>query len=128
LTWNLLSLLKVRQQVNAQKFVAAGYRDEYDGLKLELENQLILAEERIANSLESAREAPVQHQAASDAYLQKNVLYKNGLTTIVELQQALYALNRAEVDKRVANINVWHALLMKAAASGDLDLFINQVR
>lgn len=128
LTWNLLSPIKVRQQVNAQKFVAAGYRDEYDGLKLDLENQLILAGERIANSLESAREAPVQYQAASDAYVQKDVLYKNGLTTIVELQQALYALNRAEVDKRVANINVWHALLMKAAASGDLDLFINQVR
>ncbi len=128
LTWNLMSPVKVRQQVNAQKFVAAGYRDEYDGLKLELQNQLILAEQRIQNSLESAQEAPIQYQAASDAYLQKSVLYKNGLTTIVELQQALYTLNRAEVDKRVANINVWHALLMKAAASGNFDLFINQVR
>jgi outer membrane protein TolC len=126
--WNLMSPLKVKQQVNAQRFVAAGYQNEYDGLKLELQNQLVLAGQRIQNSLESAREAPVQYQAASDAYVQKNVLYKNGLTTIVELQQALYALNRAEVDQRVASINVWHALLMKAAASGDFDLFINQVR
>jgi outer membrane protein TolC len=128
IAWNLMSPLKIRQQVNAQKFVAAGYQDEYEGLKLELQNQLVLAEQRIQNSLESAREAPIQYQAASDAYVQKNVLYKNGLTTIVELQQALYTLNRAEVDKRVASINVWHALLMKAAASGDINLFINQVR
>jgi len=128
LSWNLMSSLKVRHQVQAQNFVAAGYQDEYNELKLELENQLILAQQRIRNSLQSAREAPVQFQAASAAYLQKSVLYNNGLATIVDLQQALYTLNRAEIDKRVANINVWHALLLKAAASGDFDLFINQAR
>lgn len=128
LTWNLMSPLKIRQQVHAQKFVAASYQDEYDQLSLELQNQLILAEQRIENSLQSEREAPVQYKAASDAYRQKSVLYKNGLTTIVDLQQALYALNRAEIDMSVANIHVWHALLLKAAASGDFDMFINQVR
>jgi outer membrane protein TolC len=128
LTWNLVSPLKIRQQVHAQKFIAAGYQDEYDQLSLELKNQLILADQRIENSLASAREVPIQYRAASDAYLQKSVLYKNGLTDIVDLQQALYALNRAEIDKSVAYINVWHALLLKAAAAGDFDLFLNQVR
>jgi outer membrane protein TolC len=128
LNWNLLSPLKIRQQVQSQRFVAAGYQDEYDQLNLELQNQLILADQRMQNSLASAQEVPIQYKAASDAYVQKNVLYKNGLTTIVDLQQALYALNRAEIDKSVAYINVWHALLLKAAASGDFDLFINQVR
>jgi hypothetical protein len=37
-------------------------------------------------------------------------------------------LNRAELDKSVAYINVWQALLLKAAASGDFDLFINQAQ
>jgi len=56
------------------------------------------------------------------------VLYKNGLTTIVDLQQAMYALNRAETDLGVAYVNIWQALLLKAAASGDFSLFINQTR
>ena len=72
------------------------------------------------------REAPVQMKAASDAYLQKSVLYKNGLTDIVDVTQALYALNRAETDKEISNNSIWQALLLKAAASGDFGLFINE--
>ena len=63
-----------------------------------------------------------------DAYLQKTVLYKNGLTNIVDVQQALFTLNRAQTDISVAYINIWQALLLKAAASGDFDLFIKQVK
>jgi hypothetical protein len=65
-------------------------------------------------------------KAASDAYLQKSVLYRNGLATIVDITQALYTLNRAETDRDIAVSNVWQALLLKAAASGDFGLFINQ--
>jgi outer membrane protein TolC len=128
LTWNLVSPLKIRQQARAQQYIAAGYRDEYEQLSVQLRNQLVLADQRIESSLLSAQEAPVQYRAASDAYLQKSVLYKNGLTTIVDLQQAMYALNRAEIDRSVASVNVWQALLLKAAASGDFDLFINQAQ
>lgn len=125
-SWNLISPFKVRQQARAQQFVAEGYRHEYDQVRVQLEDQLILADQRLVNSLQSLQEAPLQYDAASDAYTQKNVLYKNGLTTIVDLQQAMYALNRAEIDRSVAYVNVWQALLLKAAASGDFTLFINQ--
>ncbi len=128
LTWNLTSPLKIRQQVKAQRYVAAGYQNEYEQLSHQLQNQLILSDQRIENTLHtlhSAQEARVQYKAASDAYLQKSVLYKNGLTTMVELQQAMYVLNRAEIDKSVAYANVWQALLLKAAAAGDFNLFSN---
>jgi hypothetical protein len=95
---------------------------------VQLQNELILADQRIENSLQSIREVPLQYQAASDAYTQKSVLYKNGLTTLVDLQQAIYALNRAEIDRSVAYLNVWQALLLKAAASGDFNLFSNQAQ
>jgi hypothetical protein len=65
-------------------------------------------------------------KAASDAYLQRSVLYKNGLTNIVEVTQTLYSLNRAETDRDLSINNVWQALLLKAAASGDFGLFINE--
>jgi outer membrane protein TolC len=126
LTWNAMSLLKIRQQVNAQRFVAAAYQDEYDLIATQLRDQLMLADQRIENSLQIVNEVPVQYKAASEAYLQKSVLYKNGLATMVELQQALYALNRAEADVSVAYITLWQSLLQKAAASGDFSLFINQ--
>jgi outer membrane protein TolC len=128
LAWNITSIAKIKQQVKAQQFITAAYKNEYDLVSTQLQDQLILADQRIENSLQSAREVPVQYKAAADAYLQKSVLYKNGLTNIVDLQQALYALNRAETDRSVAYINVWQALLLKAAASGDFDLFLKQVK
>jgi len=124
--WNLMSPIKVRQQARAQRFVSEGYRYEYDQINTQLKNQLIFSDQRITNSLQSLQEVPQQYRAASDAYRQKTALYKNGLTTIVDLQVAMLALNRAEVDKSIAYVNVWQALLLKAAATGDFDLFINQ--
>ena len=126
--WNIISPLKIKHQVKAQKFVTAAYKNEYDQVTTQLKNELLLADDRIENSLQIIHEVPLQYKAATDAYLQKSVLYKNGLTDIVDLQQALYALNRAETDMSVANINVWQALLIKAAASGDFELFRKQVR
>jgi hypothetical protein len=118
----------VKQQARAQDFVAEGYRNEFNLVNSQLQNQVLVSDQRIANSLRSAREVPQQFQAASDAYIQKSVLYKNGLTNLQDLQLAMYALNRAELDRSVAFINVWQALLLKAAATGDFDLFINQAR
>ncbi|GHN02693.1 hypothetical protein WSM22_41820 [Cytophagales bacterium WSM2-2] len=126
LSWNVMSMPKIQQQVNAQRFVSAAYQNEYDLIETQLRDQLILADQKIANCLLSVREVPFQLKAASDAYIQKSALYKNGLTTLVDLQQALYALSRAEADMSVAYINLWLALLQKAAASGDFDLFIKQ--
>jgi len=126
LTWNLMSPFKIRQQVIAQRFTTSGYQAEYDQLKNQLQNQLILADQKIENTLLSAHEAPVQFKAALEAYTQKGTMYKNGLATMVDLQQAMYVLNRAEIDRSVAYVNVWLALLTKAAASGDFNLFINQ--
>ncbi len=126
--WNIISPAKIKQQVKAQQFVTAAYQNEYDLISTQLKDQLLLSDQQIENSIMSIEEVPVEYKAASDAYLQKTVLYKNGLTNIVDVQQALYNLNRAETDMSVAYINIWQALLLKAAASGDFDLFMKQVK
>ena len=128
MAWNIMSIAKIKRQVTAQQFISKGLQNEYDLISTQLKDQLMLADQRIANSLQSWHEAPVQYKAASDAYLQKSVLFKNGLSNIIDLQQALYLLNRAETDVSVAYINVWQSLLQKAAASGDFDLFLKQTR
>jgi outer membrane protein TolC len=128
IAWNITSLAKIKQQVKAQQSITEAFKNEYDQVTTQLQDQLILADQRIDNSLQSVHEVPQQYQAAADAWVQKSVLYKNGLTNVVDLQQALYALNRAETDRSVAFINVWQSLLLKAAASGDFELFIKQVK
>jgi outer membrane protein TolC len=128
ITWNLMSKYKIKQQARAQAFISAAYKDEYDLVATQLKDQLLLSDQQIENSLTSVQEAPLQLKAAKDAYLQKTVLYKNGLANIVDVQQALFTLNRAQTDISVAYINTWQALLLKAAASGDFDLFIKQVK
>jgi len=124
-TWNLTSILRVRQQVLSQKFVSNALRDEYNVIDNQIKNQLVLSNTKINNAIANYREAPIQVQSAADAYLQKSVLYKNGLSNIVDITQALYVLNRAETSRDVAFINLWQALLLKAAAAGDFAVFMN---
>lgn len=125
-SWNITNIRRINKQAESQEFVAKGLQDEYDQVSQQLRVQVSLAEEKMKNALANFKEAPIQLKAASDAYLQKTVLYRNGLATIVDVTQALYALNRAETDRDIANNNVWQALLLKAAASGDFALFLNE--
>ncbi len=122
-TWNLTNPLRVHELVATQKFNARGQQDELDQTRLELGNQLNLSETRIRNALANYREAPVQVKAASDAWNQKTVMYKNGLSNIVDVTQTLFTLNRAETSRDIAFNNVWQALLLKAAAIGDFSIF-----
>ncbi|WP_431292041.1 TolC family protein [Pedobacter sp. P26] len=126
MTWNLSTLLKNHPQVRAQEYISQGLKEEYNLVDQQLRAQLALAETKLNNALANYREAPIQVKAASDAYLQKNTLYKNGLTTLVDLTQALFTLNRAETDRDIAFTNVWQALLLKSAALGNYDIFINE--
>lgn len=126
-TWNVTNLLRIHQQSTAQKFISEALQNEYEQAKQQLTAQQLLAEAKFKNALSAYTEAPGQVKAASDAYLQKSVLYKNGLTTIVDVTQSLYALNRAETDRDIVYNNVWQALLLKAAAAGDFGLFINEL-
>lgn len=125
-TWNLTTPLRVHQQIVAQKYTSAGLQEEYGLISQELKAQIVLAESRIKNALANYHEAPIQVKAASDAYLQKETLYKNGLATIVDVTTAAFVLNQAETQLDVIDTNVWQALLFKAASTGDFGLFINE--
>lgn len=127
-SWNIMSIPRIRSQAAAQDFVSKALKDEYDVVDLQLKAQQGLADSKIVNAMANYQEAPVQVKAASDAYLQRSVLYRNGLTNIVDVTQTLYALNRAETNRDLAYSNVWQALLLKAASLGNFNLFITQIR
>lgn len=124
--WNLSGYVKVGQQLQAQRFTSQGLQEEYNLENQRLKKEAGLAALKIKNALQNFHEVPVEVKAASDAYLQKSVLYKNGLTGIIDVTQALYTLNRAETDRDIAYNNIWQALLYKAAVSGDFGIFIDE--
>ncbi len=128
IAWNIMSLAKIKHQVTSQRFLSKGYANETDLITTQLKDQLVLADQRIANTLQRFNEVPKQYKSASDAFNQKSALYKNGLTDIVDLQQAFFALSKAQTDVTLSYIYIWQALLQKAAASGDFNLFLNQIR
>lgn len=126
--WNFMSPTKINHQIQAQQFMREGLKNEYDLIENQLQNQMLLADQRIENALLTYRESPIQLEAARNVYEQKAVLYKNGLSNIIDLTQALFVLNRAETNISVAYSNVWQALVLKAASNGDIDLLIKQAR
>jgi adhesin transport system outer membrane protein len=126
ITWNLTTPFRSSKQVSAQKFVSQALQEEYNQADRELKSQLNFAEDKIRITLENYAEAPIQVDAAKRAYLQKSTLYKNGLTDLTDLTQTMYVLNRAEIDRDIVNNNVWQSFLLKVAATGNFDLFINE--
>jgi outer membrane protein TolC len=126
LSWNLTTIARVSKKVSAQKWIVEGVQEEYKVIEQQLKTQSDAADTKIKYALENYTEAPIQVKAAQQAYLQKTTLYKNGLTNLLDVTQTLYTLNRAETDRDIIYTNVWQSLLMKAAATGDFDLFMNE--
>jgi outer membrane protein TolC len=123
ITWNLIQPSRVKQQVKSQRMISEGLRDELEMTRQELATQLNFSDIKIKNAIADYYETPLQVKAANDTYLQKMVLYNHGLTNLVDVTQALYAVVRAETDRDIAYNNVWQALLLKAATAGDFNLF-----
>lgn len=126
ITWNLTTPFRSSKQVSAQKFVSQALQEEYNQADRELKSQLTFAEDKIKITMDNYAEAPIQVDAAKRAYIQKSTLYKNGLTDLTDLTQTIYTLNRAEIDRDIVNNNVWQSYLLKVAATGNFDLFINE--
>jgi len=126
--WNLTNLLRTRQDFRADQFLVERSRQVYNTQRLQISRQYQEAETQYQVALEQAQQAPIQLRAARQAFSQAQSRYQNGLTDLPTLLQSVVALNRAEVDGYVATSNVWRYLLLKAAAEGDLSLFMNQVK
>lgn len=121
--WNITTLLKTSNEAKVQRSVAHMAEERLNEESLAVESELERARLRYQAALEASRQAPIQLGAARDAYEQARARYQSGLSTILELTQTYALLNRAEVDSFLASGNVWRAILMYSAATGDLEVF-----
>ena len=125
--WNLTNILRFRNDYKSELFQIDRFQNLYDQQKLALDRQLRESDMQFDFALEQARLTPVQLAAARSAFNQAEARYQSGLTDLFTLAQSVATLNRAEIDRYVTNGNAWRALLLKAAAAGDLSLFLNQL-
>jgi outer membrane protein TolC len=125
--WNLTHILRFRNDYKSERFQMDRFRHLYDQEKLSIDRHLRDAEMKFEVALQQAKLTPVQLAAARSAFEQAEARYESGLTDLFTLAQSVATLNRAEVDRYVANGNAWRALLLKAASVGDLSLFLDQL-
>lgn len=126
--WNLTNSLRLKHDARSEQFQVERFRQLYNDQQLRITRQNREAETQLTLGLEQARQAPVQLRAAQQAYNQAKARYQNGLADLPTLLQSFVTLNRAETDGYVATSNVWRYLLLKAAAEGDISLFMNQIK
>ena len=86
------------------------------------------ADEAIHTAVKNLLEIPVQISSSQDAYNQKTAQYKAGIITLIDLTNASFVLYRSQSDY-VQTMSDWLlANLDKAAATGNLDLFIQSIK
>lgn len=125
--WNITSLTK-----NKQQYLGAAQELESTRFKIDEERSLLNkeikdAELKYLSALQQAKVAPLQYKAALDAFNSSNARYQSGLTSLNEVIQAYYVLNRADVDNAIAINNVWRAILQHAASTGNISEITSQL-
>jgi outer membrane protein TolC len=128
LRWNLTGFVRSQFDYSSEKqqYEKSKYLQEEQDLNLKTQSGE--ADLQIELAREQYRMAPVQLEAARNSFIQAQVRYENGLVDVITLEQTLYLLNRAETDQYVSVNNLWRALLLKAAATGDFNSFLSQVK
>jgi outer membrane protein TolC len=96
--------------------------------QLSLQNVGNKAEQGILTAVKNLGEIPIQVGAAQDAFNQKSAQYKAGIINLVDLTNAGYVLYRAQSDYVQAVSDWLSANLDRAAAYGNLDLFIQTIQ
>ncbi len=128
LRWNLTGLARLRYDYGSEKAQADRFQYLYEEQELILKRQVSESEVQLQLAQKQLQVAPIQRAAAEKAYDQAESRYQNGLTDILILNQSYYVLNRAEVDYYIAVNNFWKSLLIRAAANGDLELFLKEIK
>jgi outer membrane protein TolC len=96
--------------------------------ELSLQNVSNQADEAISAAFKNLVEIPIQIRASEDTYHQKTAQYKAGIINLIDLTNASFVLYRSQSDY-IQTISDWLlANLDKAAATGNLDLFIQSIK
>ncbi|WCT14345.1 TolC family protein [Mucilaginibacter jinjuensis] len=128
ITYDLVNIVhrKDKVAVNHYQSQAAGF--DFEQQKLALRNANNQALQAIQTAEQNLNELPIQLQAATDVYNQKEAQYKAGVINLIDLTTASFVLYSAQLNY-VETLNDWYvANLDRAASTGNLDLFIQTIK
>jgi outer membrane protein TolC len=127
-TYDLFNGVHRRDRMNVldQQVQAADYALQQQ--QLSLHNQQVQADESIRTARANLDELPAQLQAATNAYQTKLAQYRAGIINLVDVLTAAFELTQAQTGY-IQTLNEWYtASLDRAAATGNLDLFIQTIK
>lgn len=110
-----------RYQIQASDFELAQQKFALNSVSLQ-------ADETIKMTMQNLLQLPTQLKSAEDVYLQKTAQYKAGLVNLIDLTNATFVLYRSQTDYIEALNDYYTAKLKKAAATGNLDQFIQSLK
>jgi len=128
LSFPILQSAKIKPQLQQQDFIIKSNEEKMNEIALQLKKQNEIADNTLKSALEMVKETPLFYESAAFAYRALQSRYQSGLANFSDLTQAQYGLIKAETENKIAFMGVWKALLYKAAVTGDLNLFLNQVK
>jgi len=121
-------LPSIRARKEVEHYHELAEAAKYDQVLQNLTGELEKAKATLAGARRVAANTPIQLEAARATEQQATARYKAGLANIVEAAEAQRILTQAEIDDALARLNIWRALLAVAAAEGDLEPYLEQVR
>lgn len=128
LTYDLFNPVHRRDKEAIARNELLSSQYELQQQQLELRDVGNKAEQSVLADVRNLHEIPIQIGSATAAFNQKEAQYKAGLINLVDLTNSSYVLYRAQSDY-VQAISDWLlANLDKAAADGNLDLFIQSIQ
>lgn len=125
---NLFDFSTLRARKAAAAATERASAAQYDEAVLTITNEQQAAAALLRSTRAIVNDTPVELSAARDAEAQARARYDAGLASIVDVADAQSLLAQAEMQDRLARIDVWRALLAAAVANGDLAPFIDAVR
>lgn len=123
----LLKFTDARLQLKQQELILMANEQALAQTKLEVNQDLLLAENAFQTAVQITEETTLQYQSAQFAYDAVASRYNSGMIDFTTLLQAQYNLVKAEMELKKSYIEMWRSLLNKAATEGDLSIFINEL-
>ncbi|MDI3321091.1 TolC family protein [Pinibacter soli] len=128
LSYDLFNGVHKRDELAVSKYNAQAIDYALQQQRLALQNANAQANDAINTANKNLQEIPVQIKSSGDTYNQKRAQYKAGIINLIDLTNASYVLYRSQTDY-VRTLNDWMlANLDKAAATGNLDQFIQSIK
>jgi outer membrane protein len=125
---NLFDFSSLRARRSAASALTRAENARYDEAVLTVTSRQREADAMVDAARAIAQNTPVQLTAAQQSEAQARARYNAGLASITEVAEAQNLLAAAEYQDAAARVDVWRALLARAAAQGSLTSFLDLLR